>query len=128
VGLVLITHDLGIVARIATRVLVMYAGQIVESGPVERVFRAPGHPYTRGLLSCIPVPGRGPRAARLGTIPGMVPSLVGRMPGCHFASRCAHVTQACRTGSIPLARHAGADHAVRCVRAGELAQAAESKA
>ena len=57
-GLILITHDLGIVARTATRVMVMYAGQVVEAGPAEAIFRAPAHPYTRGLLACIPIPGR----------------------------------------------------------------------
>ncbi len=72
----LVTHDLGVVARIADRVAVMYAGQIVERGPVGAVFARPGHPYTRGLLACIPVPGRTAPGGRLGTIPGVVPSLI----------------------------------------------------
>ena len=90
-GLVLITHDLGIVARIATRVVVMYAGQVAEAGPAAAIFAAPAHPYTQGLLACIPVPGRTRRGDHLGTIPGLVPSLVGEMRGCHFAGRCPHV-------------------------------------
>ena len=84
-GLVLITHDLGIVARIAARVVVMYAGEVVETGTAGAIFAAPAHPYTRGLLACIPVPGRTRRGAPLGTIPGMVPSLIGETKGCSFA-------------------------------------------
>src|SRR5512145_2487433 len=67
-GLVLITHDLGIVARIATRVVVMYAGEVVEAGPAAAIFAAPAHPYTRGLIACIPVPGKTGRGEILGTI------------------------------------------------------------
>src|SRR5262249_35503063 len=100
-GLVLITHDLGIVARIATRVVVMYAGQLAEAGTAAAVFAAPAHPYTRGLLACIPVPGRTRRGDHLGTIPGLVPSLVGEMRGCHFAAR--------RGGSLPPCRGAPPD-------------------
>ena len=83
-GLVLITHDLGIVARIATRVVVMYAGEVVETGLAEEIFGSPRHPYTQGLLACIPVPGKTRRGERLGMIPGMVPSLIGEMPGLPF--------------------------------------------
>jgi peptide/nickel transport system ATP-binding protein len=120
-GLVLITHDLGVVARIATRVVVMYAGEVVESGSAESVFRNPRHPYTRGLLDCIPIPGRTRRGERLGTIPGMVPSLVGRMQGCHFASRCRHAEPACRTSEVALAETDRAGHLVRCLRADDPA-------
>ena len=98
-GLVLITHDLGVVARIATRVVVMYAGEVVETGPAEQIFRAPRHPYTRGLLGCIPIPGRTERGGRLGVIPGMVPSLVGEMRGCHFADRCPSAAEVCKAGA-----------------------------
>jgi peptide/nickel transport system ATP-binding protein len=119
-GLVLITHDLGVVARIATRVVVMYAGQVVETGTAAEVFGAPRHPYTRGLLECIPIPGKTKRGERLGTIPGMVPSLVGHIQGCHFAGRCKYVIDACREAPIPLERAAGTAHAVRCIRAGDL--------
>jgi peptide/nickel transport system ATP-binding protein len=119
-GLVLITHDLGVVARIATRVVVMYAGQVVETGTAAEVFGAPRHPYTRGLLDCIPIPGKTKRGERLGTIPGMVPSLVGHMQGCHFAGRCNYVVDACREAPIPLTATPGGAHQVRCIRADEL--------
>jgi peptide/nickel transport system ATP-binding protein len=120
-GLVLITHDLGIVARIATRVAVMYAGQVVETGTAQAIFSAPAHPYTRGLLACIPVPGRMQRGRKLGTIPGMVPSLIGDMRGCRFAGRCPFVVAACRESEVPLEGSSGPDHLVRCVRHAEIA-------
>jgi peptide/nickel transport system ATP-binding protein len=121
IGLVLITHDLGIVARIAHRVAVMYAGQIVEIGSAERVFRTPTHPYTQGLLGCIPVPGKTERGARLGQIPGIVPSLIGTMRGCHFASRCPYAHAACEGGFIPLRRGMDDAHLYRCVLSPEEA-------
>jgi peptide/nickel transport system ATP-binding protein len=131
-GLVLITHDLGIVARIATRVVVMYAGEVVETGPVDEIFRAPRHPYTQGLLACIPVPGKTRRGERLGVIPGMVPSLVGEMPYCHFASRCPIVIDQCRAAPVPLTAEGGRGRQVRCIRAADVAagalQAAETAA
>ena len=120
-GLVLITHDLGIVARIATRVVVMYAGKVVETGPAERVFRHPAHPYTQGLLACIPVPGKTERGARLGTIPGMVPSLIGRMRGCHFAGRCPLADDTCRETDVPLDTAGYPGHDVRCLKAKDAA-------
>jgi peptide/nickel transport system ATP-binding protein len=112
-GLVLITHDLGIVARIADRVAVMYAGQIVEEGPVAAVFGRPLHPYTRGLLDCIPVPGKVARGSRLGSIPGMVPALLGDFAGCSFRERCAFQRAGC-ADDIPLTGR-GVDHARRCI-------------
>ena len=120
-GLVLITHDLGIVARIATRVAVMYAGQVVETGTAQAIFSAPAHPYTRGLLDCIPVPGKTRRGEKLGTIPGMVPSLIGEMRGCRFAGRCPYVAAACRESEVPLEPGAAPDHLVRCIRHAEIA-------
>ena len=127
-GLVLITHDLGVVARIATRVVVMYAGQVVEAGPAAAIFSDPAHPYTQGLLACIPVPGRTRRGDHLGTIPGLVPSLVGEMRGCHFAGRCPYVADVCGKSDIPL--EAGADGArlVRCIRRTEIAASAGHRA
>ncbi len=95
IALVLITHDLGVVARIADRVAVMYAGEVVEQGTAKAVFATPHHPYTRGLLDCIPVPGRTPRGGRLGTIPGVVPSLVGEVRGCGFRDRCGFAEPVC---------------------------------
>ena len=114
-GLILITHDLGVVARIATRVAVMYAGQIVEQGTVEQIFENPMHPYTRGLMQCIPVPGKTRPGEPLGSIPGMVPSLIGRFTGCRFADRCSLATDACRSDDIALRDATDATQAYRCV-------------
>lgn len=111
-GLILITHDLGIVARIADRVAVMYAGQVVEAGSATRVFAHPAHPYTRGLLACIPWPGRVPRQTPLGAIAGVVPNLVGALPGCAFAGRCRDAVDACLQGTVNT-QQAG-DHTWRC--------------
>jgi len=94
-ALLLITHDLGIVARMAQHVSVMYAGEVVESGPVDRVFAAPTHPYTRGLLACIPVPGTVRRGEPLGSIPGTVPRVTRGFAGCGFRDRCAHAMAVC---------------------------------
>ena len=114
-GLILITHDLGVVARIATRVAVMYAGQIVEQGTVKQIFDNPMHPYTRGLMRCIPVPGKTKPGEPLGSIPGMVPSLVGKFTGCRFAERCDHVTGACRQSDIELRAESGETQGYRCI-------------
>jgi peptide/nickel transport system ATP-binding protein len=114
-GLVLITHDLGVVARVADRIAVMYAGQIVETGTSMQIFDAPTHPYTQGLLDCIPVPGKTERGAPLGSIPGIVPSLVGEMQGCHFAGRCRYTKAACREGDIALRNAKETSHVYRCV-------------
>ncbi|WP_378942868.1 ABC transporter ATP-binding protein [Paracoccus sp. R86501] len=111
-AMILITHDLGVVARIADKVAVMYGGELVETGDTAQIFAKPSHPYTRGLLNCIPLPGRAERGAKLGTIPGIVPSLVGDVQGCAFRTRCPHARPACR-GDIP--RHADGDHAFRCI-------------
>ncbi|WBU57769.1 ABC transporter ATP-binding protein [Paracoccus sediminicola] len=113
-AMILITHDLGVVARVADNVAVMYAGELVETGPAPAIFRNPAHPYTRGLINCIPVPGRNDRGARLGTIPGIVPSLVGEITGCPFRSRCDQAIDACK-GEIPLHRLDGGRHTLRCV-------------
>ncbi|MGH6619956.1 MAG: ABC transporter ATP-binding protein [Alphaproteobacteria bacterium] len=101
-ALILITHDLGIVARVADQLAVMYAGQIVEQGNVEDVFGEPLHPYTRGLLSCIPVPGKTERGAHLGSIPGIVPSMIGDIEGCHFRDRCPHAWMDCAKNDVDL--------------------------
>jgi len=94
-SILLITHDLGVVARIAHRVSVMYAGEIVESGRVDEIFARPMHPYTRGLMASVPVPGKVKRGAPLGSIPGLVPSLVGDIAGCAFRARCPSAHEAC---------------------------------
>ena len=112
VALLLITHDLGVVARIADRVNVMYAGRIVESAATADLFARPSHPYTRGLLACLPRPGIN-AGERLGTIPGVVPSLIGGIAGCAFRSRCGEAEGAC-AGEIPQRRN-GANHSFACV-------------
>ncbi|MGE4551493.1 MAG: ABC transporter ATP-binding protein [Desulfovibrionaceae bacterium] len=89
----LITHDLGVVARMCRRAAVMYAGRIVEQGPVREIFRAPLHPYTRGLLGSLPVPGR---RGGLSPIPGIVPSIYHLPTGCRFHPRCPEAMDICR--------------------------------
>jgi len=97
-AIILITHDLGVVAEIAERVLVMYAGRKVEEAPVRELFRSPRHPYTQGLLGALPRLGSSvnDKATRLVEIPGAVPSLKQRIAGCVFASRCALAREVCR--------------------------------
>jgi peptide/nickel transport system ATP-binding protein len=111
-ALLLITHDLGIVARMAHRVSVMYAGEVVESAAAEALFAAPTHPYTRGLLDCIPVPGKARRDEPLGSIPGTVPRIAPGFAGCGFRERCGHAIEACAR-EVAL-RPASPDHAYRC--------------
>jgi len=125
-AMILITHDLGVVARIADKVAVMYAGELVETGPVDEIFAAPSHPYTRGLLRCIPLPGKTKRGSILGTIPGIVPSLVGDVEGCTFRTRCEHATPACR-GAIPQHTSPEGTHSFRCVYPPEGSQAATAQ-
>jgi len=112
-ALVLITHDLGVVARIADRVAVMYAGAVVEHAPTVELFAAPQHPYTRALMECIPVPGRTLPGERLGSIPGNIPALIGTVTGCAFRDRCALAEPAC--AAEPPA-HLDGDHGWACVR------------
>ena len=112
-SLLLITHDLGIVARMANQVSVMYAGEVVESATADALFAAPTHPYTRGLLACIPVPGTVRRDAPLGSIPGTVPRISPGFAGCGFRDRCTRALPACSQG-VAL-RSAAAGHAYRCV-------------
>jgi peptide/nickel transport system ATP-binding protein len=121
-GLVLITHDLGVVAQTAQRVIVMYAGKKVEEADVETLFAHPRHPYTRGLMASIPtVPSLGTKAdARLVEIPGMVPSLTRLPKGCAFAPRCEFAIGRCREEYPPLESW-GVDHLAACWRAGEIA-------
>jgi peptide/nickel transport system ATP-binding protein len=97
-AIILITHDLGVVAEIAERVLVMYAGRKVEEAPVGELFRSPRHPYTQGLLGALPKLGSSlnEKATKLVEIPGAVPSLKQRIAGCVFASRCALARDVCR--------------------------------
>ena len=144
-GVVLITHDLGVVAEVCSDVVVMYAGRIVESAKVERLFAHPRHPYTRGLLRSLPtfdkaplaVPATAerdtlagleaavaPRRPRLPVIEGLVPDLLTLPAGCRFADRCPRVIPACRDEEPELlpvdAEGADAGHLARCIRANEV--------
>jgi oligopeptide/dipeptide ABC transporter ATP-binding protein len=125
-ALILITHDLGVVAEMADEVCVMYAGRVAERAPVREIFKNPRHPYTRGLLNSIPTLSMDPtvkvKKKRLETIPGIVPSLLELPRGCRFQERCGFVGEDCR-GDEPVLREAtgangvaGAAHQVRCVR------------
>ncbi len=114
-AIVLITHDLGVVAEMCERVAVMYAGQIVEQTDVQTLFAEPKHPYTQGLIGSIPV--LGVIKDELDTIPGSVPNLINLPPGCRFAPRCRSRVQynlAICTEKIPELRPVSPDHAVRC--------------
>jgi peptide/nickel transport system ATP-binding protein len=124
-GLVLITHDLGVVAQTAQRVIVMYAGRKVEEASVNALFARPRHPYTRGLMASIPaVPNAGlPPQPRLAEIPGTVPSLVRLPQGCAFAPRCKLAIPRCREEYPPLANWGGG-HLAACWRAEEAAEVA----
>src|SRR6476469_4351101 len=111
-AILLITHDLGIVARVADRVSVMYAGEVVERAPTADLFRSPQHPYTRGLLSCVPVPGKIQRDQPLGAIPGTVPRVGPAFEGCAFRERCDFADETCKH-AIPT-HHAGSTHDFLC--------------
>ena len=114
-AIILITHDLGIVAEIAERVMVMYAGRKVEEAPVAKLFRQPRHPYTYGLLSAVPKLGSSlvDTTARLAEIPGPVPNLKERVVGCAFANRCAFARDICHHVAPPLEEKA-AHHFAAC--------------
>jgi peptide/nickel transport system ATP-binding protein len=120
-ALILITHDLGVVAQTAQRVIVMYAGKKVEEASVETLFADPRHPYTRGLMASIPaVPSLQDKGeARLAEIPGTVPSLTNLPNGCAFAPRCSLAIARCRQEYPPL-QNWGGDHLAACWRAGEM--------
>lgn len=110
-AVLLITHDLGVVAELAHQVVVMYAGQVVEQASVETLFADPQHPYTRGLLESIPR-AEGPRSERLAQIPGAPPSLLTPPQGCRFAARCPVVFDDC--GQPPPLAQTAPDHLTRC--------------
>jgi peptide/nickel transport system ATP-binding protein len=141
-SLLLIAHDLAVVAELADEIVVLYAGVVVERGPARLVLAAPGHPYTRALLRSIPVAGprayraRGQRARRLPTIPGAPPDLRAPPPGCRFQDRCEHAFDRCRaeepelTG-VPSAeawRWPDAQQLARCFLAGSLPAEPEDEA
>jgi len=113
-AIILITHDLGVVAEVCDEVAVMYAGEIVERAPVDELFSSPQHPYTVGLLGSIPRLDR--RTEHLATIEGMVPNMANPPAGCRFAARCPFVGQACTKAPPPLAL-VGDAHWSRCIKA-----------
>ena len=113
-AIILITHDLGVVAETCDDVAVMYAGEIVERAPAARIFSAPQHPYTVGLLGSIPLISA--RRERLATIPGSVPNLAGAFAGCRFSGRCPFADERCRNERPPLA-DVGTHHVSRCWKA-----------
>ncbi len=112
-AMIMITHDLGVVAEMADQVAVMYGGRIVEAGTVDRIFTDPQHPYTIGLMSSMP--SLGDRRDRLVTVPGVVPQPGSMPPGCRFASRCPFHSPLCET--VPPLRTCGEGHKVACVHA-----------
>ncbi|MGZ5032755.1 MAG: ABC transporter ATP-binding protein [Usitatibacter sp.] len=119
-AILLITHDLGVVAEMAQRVVVMYAGRKVEEAPVGELFARPRHPYTRGLMNSMPRLGAGHGAReRLQEIPGMVPSLREPIAGCAFAARCAYAVERCRA-EVPPFEPKAPGHAVACWEANRL--------
>ena len=113
-AIILITHDLGVVAEVCDEVAVMYAGEIVERAPVDELFASPQHPYTVGLLCSIPRLDR--RASHLATIEGMVPNMANPPPGCRFAARCPFVGDICLAVPPPLAM-VSPGHTSRCIKA-----------
>jgi oligopeptide/dipeptide ABC transporter ATP-binding protein len=116
-AIVFVTHDLGVVAEICDRVAVMYAGQVVERAPMEKLFAAPQHPYTAALLRAIPQSAAADEP--LPVIPGQVAEPGALPPGCRFAPRCAYVRDVCSAAPVPL-EQSETDREVRCVRHAEL--------
>jgi peptide/nickel transport system ATP-binding protein len=116
-AIMLITHDMGVIAELADEVAVMYMGNIVEAGTIDEVLRTPRHPYTRALLDSIPVLGRG-KAQELKSIRGATPDPFDRPPGCQFAPRCDFATEAC--GKMPAEEFTTETHRVMCWRHREI--------
>ena len=116
-AIMIITHNMGVIAETADRVLVMYAGRIIEEAPVTRLFDHPLHPYTRGLLEC--VPSLAQDRDRLVAIPGTLPDPAHRPPGCRYAPRCGFAEPACRTG-LPVLTEYDPNHTAACIRVKDL--------
>lgn len=119
-AIILITHDMGVIAEFAERVIVMYAGRKVEEGPVREIITNPCHPYTKGLIKCVPFLKKDPGTIRedLNEIPGIVPDLSRLGQGCPFAPRCEHATDKCKA-SFPPEKMVGENHKVICWHAEE---------
>jgi peptide/nickel transport system ATP-binding protein len=109
-GILFVTHDLGVVAEIADRIVVMYAGKVMERGDVFDIFEHPAHPYTQALMKCLPGKGDG-----VGGIPGSLPDPTAPPAGCRFAPRCEHAVEECQTGTQPEEIEIGPEHEVSCV-------------
>jgi oligopeptide/dipeptide ABC transporter ATP-binding protein len=125
-ALLLITHDLGVVAQVADRVAVMYAGQVIESGPVDAIFHATGHPYTAGLKLALPDQHAG--RDKLKVIRGTPPDLIAPPPGCGFYPRCERALKVCAQGEVPEFA-LGEGHGSRCwLHHPQVAQSIESEA
>jgi peptide/nickel transport system ATP-binding protein len=117
-GIIFVTHDIGVAIEVSSRLAVMYGGQIVETGPLDKVVEHPSHPYTQGLLaSTIHSASRG---SRLEAIPGSPPNMSSAPAMCSFAPRCRYAEPACREG-VPALENVAADRAVRCIRSGLVA-------
>jgi oligopeptide/dipeptide ABC transporter ATP-binding protein len=116
-AVIFVTHDLGVVADLCSRVLVMYAGQVVEEATVEELFARPRHPYTEGLLAAIPQADTS--GERLASIPGVVPSAIAMPTGCRFHPRCPYAVPECETVPVELTTVSDG-HRARCIRVGEL--------
>lgn len=117
-SVILITHDLGVIAQTCSKVVVMYAGKVVEQASVNAIFDQPAHPYTHGLLASIPRLETTPKS-RLPVIEGMVPGLRDLPPGCRFANRCQHANSLC-SEAVPTPQAVGENHVVNCLRWDEL--------
>ena len=114
-AILLITHAMGVVAEVAQRVVVMYAGQVVEEATVEELFAHPRHPYTQGLIRSIPrIDTAALAKTRLETIPGTVPKLIAPGVGCRFAPRCKYASSAC-ISATPALRQVAPGHKVACI-------------
>jgi peptide/nickel transport system ATP-binding protein len=126
-SIILITHDLGVIAETADRVVVMYAGRKVEEAPVATLFARPRHPYTVGLLGSVPRVDRagGAQSRRLVEIEGVVPALDRAIPGCRFAPRCPLASERCRTSDPPLEANEP-DHLAACWHAERVMEAARA--
>ena len=114
-AVMLITHDMGVVAEIADSVMVMYAGEMVEYGDVKTIFNRPVHPYTKGLLDAVPIPSLNAKKLSTQVMRGELTSPIDPAPGCRFAARCPYATDACRGGDIPL-KEVEPGHFVSCTR------------
>jgi len=126
-GMILITHDLGVVSRVADDVVIMYCGQVVETGNIKEIFNNPIHPYTRGLMECIPVPGKTKPGEKLGSIPGIVPTPIGELWGCSFRSRCSLAGPECANRGLEVTKISD-NRSFRCIHPSDAFKAAEDTA